>query len=82
MSVCGLGKIFRMEPKSFQTQALQYHKVDPLSDSLDEYWNLGEELISNNRVAAFTVAGGQGTRLGHNGPKGTLGCTLEKLFFV
>jgi len=32
---------------------------------------LGEELIGAGKVAAFTVAGGQGTRLGHDGPKGT-----------
>ncbi|MHC4948950.1 MAG: UTP--glucose-1-phosphate uridylyltransferase [Planctomycetota bacterium] len=31
----------------------------------------GESLIREGRVAAFTVAGGQGTRLGWNGPKGT-----------
>jgi len=30
----------------------------------------GEELLRKGRVAAFTVAGGQGTRLGYNGPKG------------
>jgi len=31
---------------------------------------LGKELISAGRVAAFVVAGGQGTRLGFDGPKG------------
>jgi UDP-N-acetylglucosamine/UDP-N-acetylgalactosamine diphosphorylase len=31
----------------------------------------GEEVLRAGRVAAFTVAGGQGTRLGFDGPKGT-----------
>ena len=35
----------------------------------------GEEMLASGKVAAFTVAGGQGTRLGHNGPKGTFPCT-------
>tara|TARA_R110002096_G_scaffold23696_4_gene75358 strand:+ start:150 stop:1577 length:1428 start_codon:yes stop_codon:yes gene_type:complete len=35
----------------------------------------GEAALRSGRVAAFTVAGGQGTRLGYDGPKGTYGVT-------
>ncbi|HEY1765796.1 MAG TPA: UDPGP type 1 family protein [Opitutaceae bacterium] len=35
----------------------------------------GEEALRCGRVAAFTVAGGQGTRLGFDGPKGTFPVT-------
>ncbi|MGA1057777.1 MAG: UTP--glucose-1-phosphate uridylyltransferase [Phycisphaerales bacterium] len=36
----------------------------------------GENLLREGKVAAFTVAGGQGTRLGWNGPKGTFPATV------
>ncbi len=38
----------------------------------------GEEALRAGRVAAFTVAGGQGTRLGYDGPKGTFAVTPVK----
>ncbi|MDF3127867.1 UDPGP type 1 family protein [Kiritimatiellaeota bacterium B1221] len=36
---------------------------------------VGAEALRAGRVAAFTVAGGQGTRLGYDGPKGTFPVT-------
>ncbi len=36
----------------------------------DHFKQVGEQLLRAGKVAVFTVAGGQGTRLGYDGPKG------------
>lgn len=38
---------------------------------LKKYKQMGEEYIKEKKYAVVTMAGGQGTRLGHTGPKGT-----------
>ncbi len=38
---------------------------------LEEYKEKGEEIIKKGEYAVVTMAGGQGTRLGHDEPKGT-----------
>ncbi|MDR2200978.1 MAG: UTP--glucose-1-phosphate uridylyltransferase, partial [Puniceicoccales bacterium] len=44
----------------------------------EDAYNLGEEVLGEGRVAVFTAAGGQGTRLGFEGPKGTFSVTPVK----
>jgi UDP-N-acetylglucosamine/UDP-N-acetylgalactosamine diphosphorylase len=56
-------------------KAKSFDGTNPVSSDLSEYRKLGEEILASGSVAAFTVAGGQGTRLGHDGPKGTIKCT-------
>jgi UDP-N-acetylglucosamine/UDP-N-acetylgalactosamine diphosphorylase len=40
-----------------------------------KYRAIGDDLVKRGKVAAFIVAGGQGTRLGWRGPKGTYPAT-------
>ncbi|MFW5894215.1 MAG: UTP--glucose-1-phosphate uridylyltransferase [Verrucomicrobiota bacterium] len=54
-----------------------YYPLEPTSDEqkkrYDDACEQAENLLRNGQVGAFTVAGGQGTRLGFDAPKGTFG---------
>ena len=59
-------------------EPMEYLDKSKLSEEdLEKYKKIGDELIKNNQLAVVTMAGGQGTRLGHNGPKGTYDLGLE-----
>lgn len=45
-------------------------KTPEMSQKYARAKELGEQLVRQGRVAGFVVAGGQGTRLGYDGPKG------------
>lgn len=46
-------------------------KAKLTNEESNEYKKIGEDIIKNGEYAVVTMAGGQGTRLGHKGPKGT-----------
>lgn len=72
-----LTKIFNIskEKKAVDTSGISpmnaIIKDDISEEERKKYFELGKNVIQNNQYAVITVAGGQGTRLGHDGPKGT-----------
>ena len=63
------------EPKIIDINKIEHinyvDKSKLSNEKLEEYNKTGEEIIRNGQYAVITMAGGQGTRLGHKGPKGT-----------
>ncbi|MBR2703856.1 MAG: UDPGP type 1 family protein [Clostridia bacterium] len=59
-------------------EAIPYIDKDKLSEEeYSKYLKLGEDEIKAGRYSVVTMAGGQGTRLGHTGPKGTFDIGLD-----
>ena len=56
-------------------KALNPAKIDKAE--VEEYIKLGEAKVKFGKYAIAIMAGGQGTRLGHNGPKGTFKLELN-----
>jgi len=72
-------KIINLYNESKKPDSLEY-EVSPIphieksgltEEQIKFYTNIGETFIKNNQVAVVTMAGGQGSRLGYKGPKGT-----------
>jgi UDP-N-acetylglucosamine/UDP-N-acetylgalactosamine diphosphorylase len=69
----------KLNPAPFPLDRLSHR--DP--DLVQSYIQEGENLLKANKVAAFLVAGGQGSRLGFEGPKGAydIGLPSHKSLF-
>ena len=71
---CIFKKVKTGSPESYGPAS--YFPLSPETPEQESFYcqayERGEELIRAGKTAAFMVAGGQGTRLGYDGPKGTL----------
>ncbi len=79
-------EILNLYKNSKQNTKLDISKVSPLphleknkltKEELDTYIGIGENIIRSQSLAIITMAGGQGTRLGYKGPKGTYELRFE-----
>ena len=76
----------KLYDKAIKNEKVENSKIEPIpyieKDKLSEeekehYKKIGENIIINKEYAVVTMAGGQGSRLGHDGPKGTFDFGLE-----
>ncbi|MFG0299876.1 MAG: UTP--glucose-1-phosphate uridylyltransferase [Phycisphaerales bacterium JB047] len=78
---------YQSPPTPGSVKPAPYYALDGTGPSgmwaREEYQAKGEQLIKAGKVACFTVAGGQGSRLGYDGPKGCYptSCVNEKSLF-
>lgn len=72
--------ITRLYNNSKINNPVDYNEISPLpyieknklsNDKIKYYSEIGENILKNNNFAVVTMAGGQGSRLGYKGPKGT-----------
>ncbi|WP_312684053.1 UTP--glucose-1-phosphate uridylyltransferase [Mammaliicoccus sciuri] len=62
-------------------EQVEFEVKDQLSEEqLKSYRSLGVQAIKDGKFAVLLMAGGQGTRLGHVGPKGTFSFNNKSLF--
>ena len=80
-----LGAIRKPRIKDTKGDVIEPHPALALADikkDHDKYYETGLKAVKENKIAALILAGGQGTRLGISGPKGTLNVGITKELYI
>lgn len=77
------GKGYASAPPAASIEPARCYTLGDQTWDRAKYRGIGQQLIRDGKVACFTVAGGQGSRLGYDGPKGCFptSCVQNKPLF-
>ena len=79
-------QILTLYDNSMKAEKILPNEISPLeyfiknkfsTDDINYYSSIGENIVKSGKFAVVTMAGGQGTRLGYKGPKGTYVLSFE-----
>lgn len=72
----------KLQHKSGVYAPLDGMSLDQIKANKSHYYELGMKAIQAGKVAAVLLAGGQGTRLGCDGPKGIVDIGITKEVYI
>lgn len=72
----------KQEPEQVHTVPIKALQIDEIKAKETTYRQTGLTSIKNGELALVLLAGGQGTRLGYSGPKGTFNVGVTKDLYI
>ncbi len=75
-------KMYKLYKHSYKNMKINIKEIKPLNviKKSNKYKNIGIDLIKKGEYGVVIMAGGNGTRLGFNGPKGCLELNIDNKF--
>ena len=72
----------RVRPPEGEIAPIEGLKKEEIASRREEFERIGKQAVHDGKVAALMLAGGQGTRLGFDGPKGTLDIGITRPLYI